>query len=231
MSERIHQRVPACMRVQFRSASSFLVAYSVNLSRGGVFLESDEPLAVGSEVTLEVEVPEAGTVSLSGRVTWRREQADIDGPVGFGVEFEDMVDTLGAAIDQMVSRFSGITVLLVCPAARDRVNLTRQLKSIIATAEVVGATDTHVAQSLLDDEIDLILLDGDSEPEGALQILAAAQSLFSPIPCIVMNDTAELRGRAKSAGANEVVHNPPAFGELHAAVMRAIGRPSAVTAR
>jgi type IV pilus assembly protein PilZ len=231
VSERIHHRVPLCMRVQFRNASSFLVAYSVNLSRGGVFLESDEPLQVGSEIALQVEVPDAGPVTLTGRVTWRREKPDIDGPVGFGVEFEDMVDILGSLIDQMVSQFAGITVLLVCPGGRDRVTLTRQLKSIIATAEVVGATDTHVAQSLLDDEVDLIVLDGDSEPDGALVVVGAAQSLFSPIPCIVMSDSAEQRASARDAGANEVIHNPPAFGELHSAVMRAIGRPSAVTAR
>src|SRR5690606_28778566 len=157
MTERIHQRVPFCLRVQFRNASSFLIAYSVNLSRGGVFLESDEVMPVGSEIALQVEVPEAGPVTLTGRVTWRREKPDIDGPVGFGVEFEDMVDVLGSLIDQMVSQFSGITVLLVCPGGRGRVTLTRQLKSIIATAEVVGASDTHVAQTLLDDEIDLIV--------------------------------------------------------------------------
>ncbi|HLU66225.1 MAG TPA: TIGR02266 family protein [Kofleriaceae bacterium] len=231
MTERIHQRVPFCLRVQFRNASSFLVAYSVNLSRGGVFLESDEPLPVGSEIALQVEVPDAGPVTLAGRVTWRRERADVDGPVGFGVEFEDMVDSLGALIDKLVSRFSGITVLLVCPGGRDRVTVTRQLKSIIATAEVVGATDCHVAQSLLDDEIDLIVVDGDADTGGALEVVSAAQSLFSPVPSIVMSDTAAVRDQARASGASEVVSNPPGFGELHSAVMRALGRPAAVAAR
>jgi uncharacterized protein (TIGR02266 family) len=231
MSERVHQRVPLCMRVKFRNASSFLVAYSVNLSRGGVFLESEEPLAVGSEIALQVEVPDAGPVTLRGRVTWRRENPDVDGPVGFGVEFEDMVDTRGNLIDELVARFSGITVLLVSPGARDRVTLMRQLKSIIATAEVVGASDTHVAQSLLDDEIDLIVLDGDTDPDGAFTVMLAAQGLLSPVPTILMSDTPKRRERARAAGANEVVSNPPGFGELHAAVMRALGRPSAVAAK
>ncbi|HEY8146893.1 MAG TPA: PilZ domain-containing protein, partial [Kofleriaceae bacterium] len=86
MGERVHDRVPICMRVQFRNASSFLVAYTVNLSRGGVFLETEETLTVGSEIALQLEVPQAGPVLLSGHVTWRREQPDIDGPIGIGIE-------------------------------------------------------------------------------------------------------------------------------------------------
>ena len=219
------------MRVQFRNASSFLVAYSVNLSRGGVFLETDEPLAVGSPITLQLEVPDVGPSIVSGRVTWRREQPDIEGPVGIGVEFDDMVDPLGALIDQLVADFGGITVLLVTGDARDRVTVTRQMRSIIATAEVVGASDAKVAESLLDDEIDLILIDGDAEQPLILHLIEAAQSLFSPIPVIVMSGIDEVRSKAKESGANEVLANPPAFGDLHAAVMRALGRPAAVNSK
>jgi uncharacterized protein (TIGR02266 family) len=136
------------MRVQFRNASSFLVAYTVNLSRGGVFLETEEMLAVGSPIALQLEVPDVGPSMLQGRVSWRREQPDVDGPMGIGIEFEEMSDSLGTMIDQLVADFGGITVLLVTGDAKDRVTITRQLKSIIATAEVVGAADTRVAESV-----------------------------------------------------------------------------------
>ncbi len=215
------------MRVQFRNASSFLVAYTVNLSRGGVFLETEEPLAVGSPITLQLEVPDAGPSQLSGRVSWRREQADVDGPVGIGIEFDDMVDSLGALIDQLVADFGGITVLLVTGDAKDRVTITRQLRSIIATAEVVGAADTRVAESVLDDEIDLILVDGDGDADAVVHMIGEVQSLFSPIPIVVMTGADDTRDRVKDAGASEVISNPPGFGELQAAVMRALGRPSA----
>src|SRR5690606_12096381 len=87
------------------------------------------------------------------------------------------------------------------------------------------------AQSLLDDEIDLIVVDGDADTGGALEVVSAAQSLFSPVPSIVMSDTAAVRDQARASGASEVVSNPPGFGELHSAVMRALGRPAAVAAR
>jgi type IV pilus assembly protein PilZ len=231
MDERVHDRVPFCVRVQFRNASSLLVAYSVNLSRGGVFLETEEPVAIGSDVTLQLEVPRAGPVLLSGRVSWRRGRPDKDGPVGIGVEFEDMVDTLGELIDSLVTQFSGITVLLLCTDGKDRGALARQLRSIMATAEVVGAADARVAESLLDEEIDLAVLDADFDPESTLRVLAHAQSLFSPVPSVVLAASDEVRQRARTVGADEVVGKPPAFGELQTAVMRALCRPSSVKTR
>jgi type IV pilus assembly protein PilZ len=231
MDERVHDRVPFCVRVQFRNASSLLIAYSVNLSRGGVFLETEEPVEVGSEVTLQLEVARAGPVLLSGRVSWRRERPDRDGPVGIGVEFEDMVDTLGELIDSLVTQFAGITVLVLCQDAKARATLARQLRSIMATAEVVGATDARVAESLLDEEIDLAVLDADSDPDSALQVLSVAQSLFSPVPAIVLAGSDDMRQRARASGAYEVVSNPPPLGELQTAVMRALGKPSSVKTR
>ncbi len=231
MAERVHDRVPFCVRVQFRNASSLLIAYSVNLSRGGVFLETEEPVDVGSEVTLQLEVPRAGPVLLAGRVTWRRGQADKDGPVGIGVEFEDMVDTLGELIDSLVAQFGGITVLLLSPDARERGALTRQLRSIMATAEVVGATDARVAESLLDEEIDLALFDADGDPEATLRLLEGVQAMFNPVPVVLMTSNDEVRQRARVGGADEVIGKPTPFGELQAAVMRALGRPTSVKTR
>jgi uncharacterized protein (TIGR02266 family) len=231
MGERVHDRVPICMRVQFRNASSFLVAYTVNLSRGGVFLETEEVLPVGAEIALQLEVPQAGPVTLNGHVTWRRDHPDVDGPRGIGVEFDHIVDPLGDLIDRLVAQFGGITVLLVCKSSRDRVTISRQLRSIIATAEVVGASDAKVAESLLDDEIDLILIDGDTDQPSVLHLLEAAQSLFNPVPSIVMSSEEDLRSKARHSGASEVIANPPPFGELHTAVMRALGRPSAVATK
>ena len=231
MDERVHDRVPFCVRVQFRNASSLLVAYSVNLSRGGVFLETDALVEVGSEITLQLEVARAGPVLLNGRVSWRRERPDRDGPVGLGVEFEDMVDTLGELIDSLVTQFSGITVLVLCQEAKGRGALARQLRSIMATAEVVGATDARVARSLLDEEIDLAVLDADADPDSAFEVLGAAHSLFSPVPAIVLAGSEELRARARAGGADEIVANPPPLGELQTAVMRALGKPSSVKTR
>jgi len=59
MSEREHQRIPYAVEVEFRTASSFLVAYSVNVSRGGLFLETEHEVPVGAQITLRLAVPSA----------------------------------------------------------------------------------------------------------------------------------------------------------------------------
>ena len=53
--------MPYTVQVEFRTASSFLVTYSVNLSRGGLFLETDAPIPAGSGISLDLVVPGHGT--------------------------------------------------------------------------------------------------------------------------------------------------------------------------
>ena len=53
--------MPYTVQVEFRTASSFLVAYSVNLSRGGLFLETEADVPTGAAMTLDFTVPNAGT--------------------------------------------------------------------------------------------------------------------------------------------------------------------------
>lgn len=231
MPGREHERIPLSIRVQFRNASSFLVAYSVNLSRGGLFLESDHPAEVGSDITLQLAAPEAGPISVHGVVTWRREQATEDGPAGFGVEFGEMVEDLSGLIDRLVSQFTegelGINVLIVCTDRQDLSTLRRMVRSIITTAHVVSAPDVHVAETLVDD-VDLAVIDADSDSEGTLRALAAASSSEPGIPCIVLSSSEEIRQQALARGAQEVAANPPPFEEFRRLLVRALGRPQLV---
>src|SRR5512140_1520936 len=103
MSEREYERIPYSVQVEFRTASSFLVAYSVNLSRGGIFIETDSDLPMGVLVTLNLQVPGVGMLHLVGVIAWRRANDSPDGPPGIGIEFQDVVPQLGSAIDLLVS--------------------------------------------------------------------------------------------------------------------------------
>ena len=88
--------MPYAVQVEFRTASSFLVAYSVNLSRGGLFLETDADIPTGALMTLDFSVPGAiGMASLNGVVAWRRGSGE-EGPAGLGIEFQDVAPQLGA---------------------------------------------------------------------------------------------------------------------------------------
>jgi uncharacterized protein (TIGR02266 family) len=228
MSEREHLRVPYAVEVEFRTASSFLVAYSVNLSRGGLFLETETDLPIGAEVGLKFAVPGAGALQLTGRIAWRRGHESPDGPPGLGVEFEDLVAQLGGTIDRLVGGYEGVSVLLLSADRTDRNSLTRLVKSIINTAEVISAGDARVAETLLTGDVDLAIIDVDADPEGALAALRTAKLVQPPIPTLALASSKKLREHARAAGADEVAANPPPFSELQMLLVRALGRPMAV---
>jgi uncharacterized protein (TIGR02266 family) len=228
MSEREFQRIPFAVAVEFRTASSFLIAYSVNLSRGGLFIETDQDLPVGLEIGLEMAIPGAGSVALSGVIAWRRGRELGDGPPGVGIEFHEISHQLGGLIDKLISEYDGLSVLLFSSDRQDRSSLTRLLRSIVSTADVVSAADARVAETLLTHDIDLAVIDVDAEPEGALTALRAAKQVSPPIPTIALASSKKLRERARAAGADEVASNPPPFGELQVLVVRALGRPISV---
>ena len=228
MSEREYDRMPYSVQVEFRTASSFLVAYSVNLSRGGIFLETEQEVPSGALLGLDFQVPGAGLLHLVGVVAWRRGQESPDGPPGLGIEFQDVAPQLGSTIDKLVSSFHGVQILLLSGDRQDRTTLARSIKSIISTAEVLQAADVAVAATLLTSDIDVAVVDLDFDTEGALAILRAAKNVTPPVPTIAITQSAKLREYARTAGADEIATNPPPFGELQVVLVRALSKPVSV---
>lgn len=222
--------MPYTVQVEFRTASSFLVAYSVNLSRGGLFLETDADIPTGAAMTLDFNVPNAGTASLNGIVMWRRglDQA-ADGPPGIGVEFQDVAPTLGSLIDKLVVGFRGVQVLLLSGDRQDRTSLARSIKSIISTAEITQAADTNVAASVIAPEIDVAIVDVDFDLAGGLEIITKARGQNPPVPTIALTSNPANREAAITAGATEIISNPPQFADLQIILVRALGRPLAIS--
>jgi uncharacterized protein (TIGR02266 family) len=221
--------MPYAVQVEFRTASSFLVAYSVNLSRGGLFLETDADIPTGALMTLDFSVPTAGTTSLNGVVAWRRGAAEsADGPAGLGVEFQDVAPQLGAIVDRLVSSFRGVQMLLLSGDRQDRTQLARTIKSIISTAEITQAADSNVAATVISHEIDCAIVDIDFDLEGGLKVIRAAKAQTPPVPTIALTSSAAYREQAIAAGTDELLPNPPPFPELQLVLVRALGKPVAI---
>lgn len=225
MAEREHVRIPYTVQVDFRTPSSFLVAYSVNLSRGGLFLETDHDVEIGAPIVLEMTVPGVGSVTLGGLVAWRRGRESTDGPPGLGIEFHDVAPQLGGMIDRLISGYHGLSVLVLSGDRQDRTSLSRSIKSIMTTADVVQAADAKVAETLITSDVDLAVIDVDFDVEGGLAALRAAKAVTPPVPTLALASSRNLRDHARAAGADEVATNPPAFGELQLLLLRALGRP------
>lgn len=228
--EREHDRIPLAVEVRFRTTSSFLFAYSVNLSKGGMFLETANLAPVGSELTLVFQIADHGTFEIKGTVTWHRTKEDTVGlPPGMGVEFDEVDTTLGEFIDQIVSSFAGLTVLLYCPDPRDRRTIGRMVRSIVATADVVEAGGTSTVEALLGPEIDLIIADMDAPEDAGLAVLDAAIANERKIPVIAVTNDTLRRAQVLEAGAVDATENPPVFADFQEILLRTLGRPSTVS--
>ena len=84
-------RVPVELEVKYGSLDAFLSDYAVNLSRGGTFLHSARPAAVGTPVTLRFLLPEEIVpVEVSGEVVWRNPEGVGQLIPGMGIKFADI---------------------------------------------------------------------------------------------------------------------------------------------
>jgi uncharacterized protein (TIGR02266 family) len=223
-------RVPVALEVRYASACAFLVAYTTNLSKGGLFLETPTPLPVGSEIELTINAPHAPEpMVVQGRVAWVRDQSDPEGhPVGMGVQFEQIEQRYGAVIDHIVSRFEGVCILVVSTSAATRGAIVRSLKSII-TAQVVEGEDITTVVQVLNARVDLAIIDLDDGEQGEVALLAARDRAEHPVPVIALARDEETRLRGGELGADEALPNPAPFGPLQQAVIRCLAKPATVT--
>ncbi len=229
---RQHGRLPLSVRVAYRSTGTFLVAYSVNLSKGGIFLETEEPLPIGSAIALELEVPTIGLLKLAGKVAWLREPNPEGLPQGMGVQFASLDDNYGSAIDELVKNFVGLTVLIFA-SSPDRLQLIgRYVRSIVA-CDIVEATSIDLAEVALDQKPDLLVVDLDQRTEVGLQTIRAAKARqereHQPLPVILMAQSAKIRALGKEHGADEALQTPPSYADLQGAIIRALVRPASVS--
>lgn len=97
---RAYQRVPVRLSVRFRTASEFVQEHALNLSRGGIFIRTNEPPSVDTAVEVELQLPDAGPpVSSAGVVVHRQMPGGVKVP-GVGVQFVDASDTFRERIDE-----------------------------------------------------------------------------------------------------------------------------------
>lgn len=112
-------RRPACVPVRIStidaetdpdSGASFFrstEATTANLSRGGAFVHSWEPLAAGRRVIVALDLPAGGEIQLVGHVVWtrrrlaRRDRRSLETP-GYGIEFDRVSRADQAALQQIL---------------------------------------------------------------------------------------------------------------------------------
>ena len=220
-------RAPLACEVHYRTKGSFLVSYSLNLSKGGLFLETAELQPLGSVLTVRFSVPGTTTlIETEARVVWVRSEVSSEGlPTGMGLQFDRLEERLGAIIDKLVEDFAGMKLMAVAADVITAERLSRYLRSIL-TCEVVQALAFETTQSGFSTPLDLVLVDLDSAgADGLAAIGVARKGTVPPIPVVALSRSPESRAEALQAGAAAVLENPPAYDVLRDCVHDVLGKP------
>jgi uncharacterized protein (TIGR02266 family) len=100
------ERLQHELLVAYRTVDGFITDWAVNISRGGMFINTRNPLSVGSIVRLIVSLPDAAfPFDLTGRVI-RVHPHDPNSDIapGMGIEFVDVDEEKRARLERFVDR-------------------------------------------------------------------------------------------------------------------------------
>lgn len=106
------ERAPVSLKVNYKRLNTFFADYTKNISKGGTFIRTKDPLELGSRFRFVLTAPEPDgsgatvRVELDGEVQWvvPSEDADDDHPAGMGVRFVFRDDAERRAVDELVTR-------------------------------------------------------------------------------------------------------------------------------
>ncbi len=101
-ADRLHHE----LLVAYRTVDGFITDWAVNISKGGIFINTRTPLAVGTLVRLIISLPDAAfPFDLTGRVTRVHEYDNATNLVpGMGLEFVDVDEEKRVRIERFVDK-------------------------------------------------------------------------------------------------------------------------------
>jgi uncharacterized protein (TIGR02266 family) len=106
---RRHQRarVPLLVQYRFSPVGEYLTDYSANLSRGGMFIFTDQPRAVGAILYIQFVTRDGSRIIRGrGRIVRSVEQGEgQDRRIGHAIEFLDFDDDDMRFVEALVQRY------------------------------------------------------------------------------------------------------------------------------
>ena len=106
IAKRQNDRLQHELLVAYRTVDGFITDWAVNISRGGMFINTRNPLALGSTVRLIISLPDAAfPFDLTGKVIRVSEFDNVQNQVpGMGIEFVDVDEEKQVRIERFVER-------------------------------------------------------------------------------------------------------------------------------
>jgi type IV pilus assembly protein PilZ len=97
------ERVGLVVRVTYQSVDELFSEFARNINEGGIFIETDSPQPVGSEVTLQFKLPGSEElVEVSGTVVRITDGSDSEDSPGMGIEFGNLNTGARQRINELI---------------------------------------------------------------------------------------------------------------------------------
>jgi uncharacterized protein (TIGR02266 family) len=216
-------RVGMVLEVRYRNAGQFLVSYCTNLSRGGLFISTATPEAVGTTILLSLRVPGRSVpLSMSAQVRWNRFDESLEGPAGMGLSFADIDAMLGDHIDRLVTHAAPLKIDLVGRSDHAGAHLHALLRSLITCETRTLALRPGVETTI--DRADLVLVDVDGHPRNGLALLDALFHREEKVPALALCAERDTELRARASKYALVVPTPVDKRELQRKVLETLGQ-------
>ena len=100
-NNRAEVRVKTKVKSEVHSDEAMTFSTTSDLSNGGVFIHTLEPLKEGSDVELSIKIPGKVSLDVKGVVRWIKEESDSQS--GMGIEFVDLNDEKKEIIENGLS--------------------------------------------------------------------------------------------------------------------------------
>jgi type IV pilus assembly protein PilZ len=102
IDNRTQTRLPIELKVDYKKMNSFFADYTKNISKGGTFIKTKKPLAIGTQFLFKLTVPRReAPFELLGEVVWARSEGD---EPGMGIRFVYADDSQRKDFEGIVER-------------------------------------------------------------------------------------------------------------------------------
>jgi uncharacterized protein (TIGR02266 family) len=101
--KRKYTRVPISVKVTNLSSGNFSYYHATNISIGGIFLKSSEPLPLKTKIHIKFSLPEAKALELKGKVVRvQKYEKNQEFSVGMGIKFTHVSDEVKKSIEEFI---------------------------------------------------------------------------------------------------------------------------------
>ena len=107
IERRSSPRADLVVRVNYQTVDSLFSEFARNINDGGIFVETDTPQPIGTNVELEFKLPGADhPIEVVGNVvrSISTDQVESDGVPGMAIEFENLGADLREQINEIIQK-------------------------------------------------------------------------------------------------------------------------------